>query len=178
MCTLRESVYLSPSTVFLRGYDPYAFSSLGLVPHIDPFESYSATGKMELDLLKPCLIAQSSLLVSEPPMFCLYQCGKYGSGSHADGACWVLGSVRILACTDAESVTSKRHLVIQGSSEWLIVRSLTRRCDLRHISCPAIHLPTLTPADCISMINFENHTHLELCRFFKSGAVWCVPSVK
>lgn len=45
-----------------------------------------------------------------------------------------------------------RHLVVEGSSRWVLERNLTRRCNLVHIKRYAINLP-VTPADSIDMVD-------------------------
>lgn len=57
---------------------------------------------------------------------------QYGVGAHASQAKPILGSI-LLDATSDDGVTVKiRHLVIEGSSQWIIGRNVTTHCDIIH----------------------------------------------
>ena len=63
----------------------------------------------------------------------MYDSWQYGIGSHASAAKRILGSVEILVQSDNGQLISIRHLLISGSSNWVIGRNVTKPCNLEHI---------------------------------------------
>lgn len=60
-----------------------------------------------------------------------------------------------------------RHLVIKGSSGWVIDRNVTRACDLKHSGENALILPN-EPGDQLSLVESGYHSHTSISRFTKS----------
>lgn len=60
------------------------------------------------------------------------------------------------------------HLVLDGSSQWVIGRNVTRNCDLIHDGCHEIRLPITSGSwEALPQIDYNNHSHLPLSCFPK-----------
>ena len=59
---------------------------------------------------------------------------KYGSGSHLSDSRRMLGSIMISAKLNDGTMINIRHIVIEGSSQWLIGKNATNKCDIIHSS--------------------------------------------
>ncbi len=53
----------------------------------------------------------------------------------------MLGSVFISACLSDGSNINIRHIVIEGSSQWVVGRNVTSKCDIVHSNGNYLNLP-------------------------------------
>ena len=99
-----------------------------LGPLVDDGAPHSAIGVAELSLLTgiQCKSHQSPLrLDPKPDHLAEYDWWQYGKGSHSSGRRRILGSVNITAISDSGRDVLIRHLVVAGSSQWLIGRNIS-----------------------------------------------------
>lgn len=61
------------------------------------------------------------------------------------------------------------HLVIDGSSQWVIGRSLTRKWNIKYIDSSARQLSQTSPIVFIKMYDFDNHNRIEISGFRSSS---------
>lgn len=111
-------------------------------PLLDDGAPYSGLGEKELEALAPVLLPFWDK-VYEPIPASVASCPlwQYGSGTHSSKARKIVGSVVLCATSDQGSPVEIRHLVIEGSSQWIIGRNVTRHCDIEHIRSNSLLLP-------------------------------------
>ena len=112
-----------------------ATSNCSNVPLLDDAAPYSGMGTDEFELLAPILLPNWNgeyeplpESVSNRPYW------QYGSGNHASESRRIIGSVMLFARTDLGNCVDIRHLIIEGSSQWLIGKNVTKHCNIEHIS--------------------------------------------
>eukprot|EP00171_Calliarthron_tuberculosum_P017605 IDg17605t1 len=66
---------------------------------------------------------------------------QYGSGQHASDSRKILGSVMLPAKTNEDTIIYICHLIIQGSSQWVIGRNVTKMCNIVHFNGNYIQIP-------------------------------------
>lgn len=79
----------------------------------------------------------------KPANFDQYTYWKYGASDDSTEKRIISGSVVLYVMTDNQNIVSIRHLVVEGSSQWLTGRDVTRRCNVEYIRTDSIWL-----ADC------------------------------
>ena len=132
---------------------------------MDDGAPYSAIGENELNYLRTRVLSLPLQIEPQPAELRQYSFWQYGSGSHASARRRIIGSVVLFATTDNGNSISIRHLVVSGSSQWIVGRNLTRRCNIEYIGRNAIRLPTIKPTDYIQMYEFYMHSHVNIDRF-------------
>ena len=132
-------------------------------PLVDDGAPYSAIGEVELQLVSSELIHKPEL-ESKPDAVAEYDRWQYGQGDHSSFAKEIIGSVELFVTTDKKELISIRHLVIKGSSGWVIGRNVTSPCDIQHINGNALLLP-IESGDKISMIDVDFHSYIPFSRF-------------
>lgn len=78
---------------------------------------------------------------------------QYGTGQHSSETRKNLGSVVLSARTDHNNMIHIRHLVIEGSSQWIIGRNVTRFGNIIHIGTNRLELP-----DFVSLVDNKFHS--------------------
>lgn len=73
----------------------------------------------------------------------------------------------MLSCvTDGANLVSICHLVVEGSSQWILGRNFTRKCNHIHINDNRLQLPSIFGRnDYISMVDKDTHSFVPLIRF-------------
>lgn len=86
----------------------------------------------------------------------------YGSGSHASSRRNILGSVQITAKSDQVIPIQIRHLIIEGSSQWVFGRNVTWFCNIHHIdkSCLIFRSPVSTEWLSMTLYGVGDHCYL------------------
>lgn len=141
---------------FTNNYD-FAYDFFG--PLLDDGAPYSGMGLSEFLLLQPMLIPNwdgSILPVPREIEACPFW--QYGSGEHSSEPRNILGSVLLNATTDQRSPVYIRHLIIEGSSHWVVCRNVTRHCNIVHIDDNKIVFPKTR--DSISLVDLQFHSHI------------------
>lgn len=86
----------------------------------------------------------------------------------------ILGSFLLSAVTDEGTVVKIRHLIVEGSSQWVFGRNLTMHCDLLHIGRNVLQLPSADACSSGSTIPIRNvdlHSYLPLQIFLQEEDV-------
>lgn len=81
-----------------------------------------------------------------------------------------IGSVVLYLVTDSSSLIAVRHIVIEGSSQWILGRNITRRCNIIHLDRHVLQLPC-SKSEYISLIDFNRHSHVSLDRFIPQNTL-------
>ena len=126
-------------------------------PCVDDGAPYSGLGEVEADKLfansgmnwRDCL-EPIPAHISNRPFW------QYGAGEHSSLAKPIIGSIMLQMLTDNNNVIEIRHLIIQGSSQWVIGRNLTSKTNIVHIDGDYILLPN---GDHLSMIQGKDSLH-------------------
>ena len=145
-------------------YGNHQANNLG--PLLDDGAPYSAIGFVELQLLR-----QHIGLTTEPNINPIpsslqgHTHWQYGTGRHSSAARRILGSIVLNALTDTGTTVNIRHLVLDGSSQWVIGRNVTSKANIRHLQNDAIQFPVGDSMDEISLIKVGFLCHMPLSTF-------------
>ena len=138
-------------------------------PLVDDGAPYSGMGMHEFTLLKPVLLAEwNGQLDPIPASIADRPYWQYGVGSHASAPRRILGSVLLSVESDNGHTVAIRHLVISGTSQWVIGRNVTRSCDINHIGGNKLVLPDHDDSaqhDSLSMVDSDFHSYIPYERF-------------
>lgn len=102
-------------------------SDLKCGPLVDDGAPYSAIGINELQFLVNKSKPSEVFIDEKPEDMSRYDFWQYGSGSHSSQKRKILGSTVLYVKSDNGNKVSIRHLVIDGSSHWVVGRNLTRK---------------------------------------------------
>lgn len=138
-------------------------------PTVDDGASYSSIGITELNQIRNQLIHKITSIDPKPPGWSRFEYLRFGGGAHSSPSRKILGSVPIFVRTNSGALASIRHLVIEGSSLWLIGRNVTRRCDILHINANKIRLSRSPNEDYIDMKDHNQHSHIDFSRFTRAS---------
>lgn len=89
---------------------------------------------------------------------------QFGNGEHASPRRRIIGSVVLNIVTDSMNRITIRHLVIEGSSQWILGRNITLLCNIIHLGRHALQMPC-GESEYISLIDFDRHSHVPIDRF-------------
>lgn len=100
---------------------------------------YSAVGIVELRLI--CELANSKYtpvfrVISESLTGCTYW--QYGNGARASQKRCILGHVDFQALTDDNNTIIIRHLILEGSSQWILGKIVTNKFDIIQLNGNAL----------------------------------------
>ncbi len=88
---------------------------------LDDGAPYSVTRIQELKILSLFLRTNwNGALEALPESLSGYSFWQYGSGNHASSSRRILGSIFICACLSEGSIIYIRHVIIEGSSQWVV----------------------------------------------------------
>ena len=109
-----------------------------LGPLVDDGAPYSAIGYIELQLL----LNSVNDVEIDPMPSCLENATQwqYGSGEHSSAPRKILGSYVLTLISDNGNEVRIRHLVLDGSSQWVIGKNVTGKCDILHAKQNALSL--------------------------------------
>ena len=74
----------------------------------------------------------------------------------------MIGSVAISVCLEDDTAINVKHIVIEGSSRWIIGRSVTAKCDIIHSKGSYLKLPNNVE---VLLENIDLHSYIP-SRFF------------
>lgn len=137
-------------------------SELG--PLVDDGAPFCAIGDVELHALRKSLYKAKFVIDDKHQELAEFDYYQYAVGSHASSRLHIIGSVVLHATTNCRASVAIRHLVIEGSSQWVLGRNLTRTFNLVHIVRHSIDLP-VTPVNSIDMIDHGRPSCVEVSRF-------------
>lgn len=133
-------------------------------PLLDDGAPYSGMGLDEFNLLQPIIYPTwDGELLPLPKEIEACPYWQYGTGQHSSESRKILGSVILKAKTDQDSSVFIRHLIIDGSSQWVVGRNVTKYCNIVHIGGNKIVLPDTN--DSITLTNVQYHSHIPYCAF-------------
>lgn len=128
--------------------------SKDLGPLVHDGAPYSAIGLVELKWRGKKLDPALSLTINPIPMTLNgYSHWQYGTGEHASQSRKILGSVVLTAQSDGGRLIDITHLVLQGSSQWVIGRYVTRKANIEHIGRNTLTFEAHGEQDYISLTN-------------------------
>ena len=90
---------------------------------------------------------------------------QYGKGKHASPARLILGSIVLTVLSDNDRSVCITHLVLDGSSQWVIGQNVTRKSNIERKEENAVVFDADGERDSISMIDHEFLSYLPLNRF-------------
>ena len=152
----------------LVGSSSGTVSSQELGPLVDDGAPYSAIGVVELKLLaKQFGLPHDWSIKPVPDSFKGHSHWQYGTGEHASPAREILGSTVLSAQSDSGRTICITHLVLQGSSQWVLRKNITRKADIEHIDRNALTFKAHGEHDCITLTNSEVLSYIMLSRFVK-----------
>lgn len=134
---------------------------------VDNGAPYSAIGYSELSILIRSIHLSTasikSMISPLPDSTSDFQFWQVGSGQHASSAKPIIGSVVIDYKSDSGYKISIRHIVVEGSSPWVLWRNITRKCDLVHMEGHYIRFPPINRiSDSMTMIDHNIHSYVPL----------------
>lgn len=110
----------------------FDFNSIG--PLLDDGAPYRGMGLREFTVWQRNLLPHwKGTMDAAPDVLQDYSYWQYGDGDHSSDPGKILCSVPLCIKTDEGNVMSVRTLVIEGSSQWVIGRNVTKRCNIQHI---------------------------------------------
>lgn len=135
-------------------------------PLLDDGAPYSAIGIVELRLLSGLKHIDARHLEPKPPSIAHFDWWQYGQGDHASTRRRILGSFNITAMSDSANLIRIRHLIVDGSSQWVIGRNVTRESDILHYDGSRVLFPPVNgDRDSMLLIDDGLHSYLDLSRF-------------
>lgn len=134
-------------------------SPRNLGPMVDDGAPYSALGVVELKMICPNVSKFDPI----PRPISGFRYWQFGSGCHSSPAKRILGSTILNFKSDNDRIVAVRHIIVDGSSPWVIGRNVTRECNIIHISGHFLRLPKLNnQIDRITMIDHDHHSYIPL----------------
>lgn len=103
----------------------------------------------------------------------------FGTGQHASAFRKILGWTALTAESDNDQNINNRHILIEGSSQWVIGRNVTSKINILHVGRNAVQLLKDTSQDYISMKSRERLSYIPLSRFIvdqQSSVLSCLSS--
>lgn len=144
-------------------YAPSDLSSENCGLLVDDGAEYSAIGAVELQLYFNT--DADTELEDLPNTLRGKTHWQYGQGEHSSLSRKMLGSVILNLKTDSGTIVNIRHVVIEGSSQWVIGRNVTSIVNIIHIGRNAIEIHCDGKPDYISMINKGRLSYISLHSF-------------
>ena len=112
-------------------------------PLLDDGAPYSGVGEHEFHILRSKLKTNFNGTFDELPNEIVHRpYWQYGNGNHASKSKRIIGSILIDAISDQGNIVRIRHLVIEGSSKWIVGRNITKHCNIQRIGGNLLELPT------------------------------------
>lgn len=134
-----------------------------LGPLVDDGAPYSAIGQVELNLLTEHAGLQTDHKLDKIPKALKgHTHWQYGTGKHASPARRILGSTVLTAISDSSNSINITHLVLEGSSQWVIGRNVTRKANIEHLERNALAVVADGITDYVSMIDHEFLSYIPL----------------
>jgi len=134
----------------------------GIGPLLDDGAPYSGMGIQEFKMIQPMILPEwNGKFDALPDSIKERPFWQYGSGSHSSPFRKIIGSILIPGKSNEGADIYVRHLVIEGSTQWLIGRNLTNCCDIIRIGKNELVLPhgcgtiTLKDHDLHCFVPFE-----------------------
>lgn len=125
-------------------------------PLLDDGAPYSGMGLADFQVLQPLLLSDwNGELLSLPKHLQSRPYWQCGNGEHSSETRKILGLVLLSSRTDNGDTVTICHLIIEGSSQWIIGRNVTRKCNVERIATNTLILPD--KEDSISLVDYDLH---------------------
>lgn len=135
-------------------------------PLCDDGAPYSGLGHSELDMLLSVLLPEwDGVLDPIPDSLASRPFWQYGVGTHSSQAMPIIGSISFNAESDDGINVSIRHLVIEGSSQWIIGRNVTTHCDIIHSNGNYLRMKN---GSTITLHDHDMHSYVPYTAFCKT----------
>ena len=86
---------------------------------------------------------------------------QFGTGAHSSPAKPILGSTFLKFKADSGQMIKICHIVVSGSSPWLIGSNVTTNCDIIHLKGHYIRFPNTTGnLDRMTLVNHQHHSYV------------------
>ena len=131
-------------------------------PLLDDGAPYSALGADELSALAPQLVPGWNGGL-DPIPDALHGCTswQYGTGEHSSPARDNLGSIELHAVSVGSTILRSRHLVLRGSSQWVVGRNVTNKCEILHADGNRLRFKLKCgTCDYLALKNFQMHSYV------------------
>jgi len=136
-----------------------------LGPLVDDGAPYSAIGLVELRLLLDRFGQKATDLEPIPSSFAGSTYWQYGSGDHSSAPRRILRSIVLAATSDSGREVLIRHLVLDGSSQWVIGKNVTQKANILHLSKNALQFSHSGDVEHISLLNSNFLSYIPLTVF-------------
>ena len=148
-------------------------------PLVDDGAPYSAIGMAELKLLLEHSAGDGDIELDDiPEALDGHTHWQYGTGQHASARRPILGSVKIDARSDGGATVSIRHLVLDGSSQWVIGKNVTQHANILHMAENALQFECNGVMDKFTLMTHKFLSYIPLAAFVKapvaSSALTCL----
>lgn len=121
--------------------DPNALDAISNGPLVDSGAPYSAIGIVELAVVAAVILPRwNGQLDAVPNAINNCRYWQYGNGNHASEPRKINGSISLPCRTDTNTVVWIRHLVLDGSSQWVIGQNVTSFGNICQIGNPLLVL--------------------------------------
>ena len=138
-------------------------------PLLDDGTPYSGIGEDEFHILRSSLKTNFNDTFDElPNEIAQRPYWQYGNSNHASKSKRIIGSILIDAISDQGNIVRIRHLVIEGSSKWIVGRNITKHGNIQRIGGNLLELSTKNETGVqmtISLIDHDLHCYLPLSAF-------------
>lgn len=158
-------------TAQLSGHDECSMQCIG--PLLDDGAPYSGMGIEEFKLIQPHVLPNwNGMFEPLPDVIKDRPYWQYGSGSHCSSSRKIIGSITLLVLSDNNVIVNIRHLLISGSSQWVVGRNVTSLCNIIHMNDNALEFTTPDGTnDFISLIDQDFHCFIPYERFMSESTV-------
>ena len=133
-------------------------------PLLDDGAPYSGIGSTELKLISNFVCPEwTGELDPIPDAVADRPYWQYGIGDHSSQSKKIIGSVMFKARTHQGGFVQIRHLVIEGSSQWVVGRNVTNYCNILHIDENTLILPPDASGNSkgsITLVDHDMHTYI------------------
>lgn len=127
-------------------------------PLCDDGAPYCGIGLTEFELIQPYVASDFKGTFDELPESVKSRpLWQYGSGKHKNEVRRIIGSLFLTAMSDSDNPIRMRHLIVEGSSQWVIGRNVTKSSDILHIDTNVLKLPD---SDTISLVESDMHSFI------------------
>lgn len=150
---------------------------------VDDQAPHSSIGEVELSFHGKCLLERETIVEDHPKDFGDAQFWQFCLRDHASPRRRILVSANLHLTTHSMCRIAVRNIVIEGSPQWILGRSITRMCNILHICRHAFdsYYSGQAVSKCSSVKRLVDRVHRHVCGHptysdirtrFKRNFVW------
>lgn len=155
---------------------PHQGSIDGLMQHslgplVDDGAPWSGLGMEEfLRLQSTIMLTWDGTLDELPDLIRSRPYWQYGNGQHASQKRRILGPAVLTTQSDQGIQINIRHLIIEGSSQWIIGRNVTQYADIIHVNGNYLRFSNTKSNEPVTLqlLNHDMHSYLPSDMFYHS----------